>query len=49
MSQRRFNGTSFESFIVPKIWAKWGEKGEDGDGVEYIFYASPTEIPLTGN
>jgi hypothetical protein len=49
MSQRRFNGTSFESFIVPKIWAKWGEKGEDGDGVEYIFYAaSPTEA-LNGN
>lgn len=25
------------AFSVPVIWAKWGEKGMDGDGYEYIF------------
>ena len=27
-------------FVGPILWAKWGQNGMDGDGVEYIFYAS---------
>ena len=30
----------------PQIWSKYGEKGEDGDGVEYIFYLGDATPPL---
>lgn len=29
--------TGFTSWCTPFIWAKWGDDGIDGDGVEYIF------------
>ena len=32
--------TSFSNWSVPVIWSKWGDKGQDGDGVEYIYYLS---------
>ena len=32
--------TGFTSWCTPIIWAKWGDDGIDGDGVEYIFYIS---------
>lgn len=46
--QYRGNWTTFSS---PQIWSKWGEKGQDGDGVEYIFKHFTTEQtwPQTGN
>ena len=28
----------------PELWAHWGETGKDGDGVEYIFMRSKTEL-----
>lgn len=28
---------TWSAFSTPVIWAKWGEKGTDGDGMEYIF------------
>ena len=28
----------------PVLWAHWGETGQDGDGVEYIFLASSNEL-----
>lgn len=36
-------------FSQPVIWSKWGEKGMDGDGYEYIFTrtADVDRIPLT--
>lgn len=34
-TKKRKWGTT--GFSQPIIWAKWGEKGLDGDGVEYIF------------
>jgi hypothetical protein len=37
MSQREYNGTAFGTFTTPVIWSKWGEKGMDGDGYEYIY------------
>ena len=29
---------------VPTLWSHWGEKGRDGDGVEYVFMVSKTEL-----
>ena len=29
--------TVWSSFSNPVIWSKWGEKGQDGDGVEYKY------------
>lgn len=28
---------TWSAFSTPVIWAKWGDKGTDGDGMEYIF------------
>ena len=36
----------------PFIWSRWGEDGQDGDGIEYVFLSSdhntprPNEIPI---
>lgn len=30
--------TSWGAFSTPVIWSKWGEKGTDGDGVEYKYF-----------
>lgn len=35
------------NFSSPALWAKWGEKGQDGDGVEYIFSRTQFEIKPT--
>ena len=37
ISRRTFNGTTFSKFETPVIWSNWGEKGQDGDGYEYIY------------
>jgi hypothetical protein len=37
MSSRTYNGQTFSKFTTPVIWSKWGEKGQDGDGYEYIY------------
>lgn len=37
ISKRKFNGTTFTKFETPVIWSNWGEKGQDGDGYEYIY------------
>lgn len=29
--------TSWSGYMTPVLWAKYGEEGKDGDGVEYIF------------
>lgn len=34
------------NFSAPALWAKWGEKGQDGDGVEYIFKRTEVETVL---
>ena len=41
--------TSWSSFSQPVIWSKWGEKGQDGDGVEYEFYQSDSANRPTYN
>jgi hypothetical protein len=30
-------------FSHPAVWSKWGEKGKDGDGYEYIYRRTETE------
>lgn len=30
--------TVWSEFSTPVIWSKWGEKGTDGDGIEYKYY-----------
>ena len=35
------------AFTVPVIWAKWGEKGQDGDGYEYIYKVFTSEQPFS--
>lgn len=34
--KRKWGDTGFSE---PILWSNWGEKGTDGDGIEYIFYA----------
>ena len=31
---------NWTDWSIPAIWAKWGENGTDGDGIEYIYYLS---------
>lgn len=42
---------TWSAFSTPVIWAKWGNKGTDGDGMEYIFQRTEVETapstPLT--
>ena len=36
------------SYSAPFIWARWGEDGIDGDGVEYVFFvASEDSVEIT--
>ena len=37
------NGIWTNNFSVPALWSKWGEKGQDGDGFEYIYILSDDE------
>lgn len=39
VSSREYNGATgnWTPYSKPVIWSKWGEKGEDGDGYEYVF------------
>lgn len=40
-------GDSWGAFSTPVIWSKWGEKGQDGDGVEYKYYLSNSSTAPT--
>ena len=40
-------GEDWGEFSAPVIWSKWGEKGQDGDGVEYKYYLSNSNIAPT--
>lgn len=40
---------SWGDYSTPVIWSKWGEKGQDGDGVEYQYLAQDfVGPPFTG-
>lgn len=38
---------SWGNFSTPVLWSRWGEKGQDGDGVEYKYYLSNSSTPPT--
>lgn len=40
--RKKKNTTTWEDFTSPILWAKYGEKGKDGDGVQYIFTTTKT-------
>lgn len=45
MSQRIKTNGVWETFSNPVIWSRWGEKGQDGDGVVYEYYLKNDEEP----
>lgn len=40
ISGRNKTNEEWGAYCTPVKWSKWGEKGQDGDGVEYIFRLS---------
>ena len=38
-------GASWSNYSTPVIWSNWGEKGQDGDGFEYIFRLTDSMTP----
>ena len=40
---KQAGATSFGPWSTPTIWSKWGEKGQDGDGVEYLYCLKQTK------
>lgn len=42
VSTRSKKDNKWGGFSTPALWSKWGENGQDGDGVQYIFYRTAT-------
>lgn len=40
--RKKEDTTTWGDFASPILWAKYGEKGKDGDGVQYIFTTTKT-------
>jgi hypothetical protein len=34
----------WSNFSTPIIWSKWGERGQDGDGIEYKYCLTNSEV-----
>ena len=47
-TREKVNGT-WSAFSTPALWSKWGEKGMDGDGYEYIYKHFTTEQTFENN
>ena len=43
--KRNLKTLKWGDWTKPSIWSKYGEKGEDGDGVEYIFIYTDGTMP----
>jgi len=43
-TREKANGV-WSNFSTPAIWSKWGDKGTDGDGYEYIYQGSNSSLP----
>lgn len=43
--KRDLNSGNWGPFSEPILWAKYGEKGKDGDGVQYIFTLTNSATP----
>jgi len=44
VSVRHKDAGQWSVFSTPSVWAKWGEKGQDGDGLEYIYRLTPAYV-----
>ena len=46
-SCRKYNASTgrWGDFSSPVVWSHWGERGTDGDGVEYVFARTATATP----
>lgn len=42
VSTRSKKNGKWTVFSQPALWSKWGDNGQDGDGVQYIFYRTAT-------
>lgn len=38
------DAAKYGKFVTPTLWAKYGEKGQDGDGINYVFCCVPNTI-----
>lgn len=48
VSQRtKQTGANWGDFSAPRLWAKWGLNGQDGDGVEYVYIRTTSETAPT--
>ena len=48
VSQRtKQTGANWGDFDTPRLWAKWGQNGQDGDGVEYVYIRSKSSTAPT--
>lgn len=47
VSQRSKINKVWTEYSSPAIWSKWGEKGMDGDGMQYVFKLFDTELNST--
>lgn len=43
--RKRKEDNTWSNWEGPTLWSNYGEKGKDGDGVEYIYYISNSGIP----
>lgn len=46
-TMRTKTGDKWTAWIKPVLWSKYGENGQDGDTVEYIYVKSKTELKNT--
>lgn len=42
VSTRSKRNGKWSVFSQPALWSKWGENGQDGDGIQYIFFRTGT-------
>lgn len=43
--RKRKEDNTWSNWEGPTLWSNYGEKGKDGDGIEYIYYISNSGIP----
>lgn len=48
-AHRSYNTSSWNTFGKPFIWSHYGETGEDGDGVEYIYKVFSSKQTFSNN
>lgn len=49
MSLRTRTNEVWSTFSDPVVWSRWGDKGQDGDGISYEYYLKNSEEPPTYN